>query len=516
MISPAPAARMSRRSWLGRVIALAAVALAAPRSNAPAAPLRGDPRAFTIAGLRKRAAQLAERPFQAPRETLSDTLRDLSYDEYRDIRFRAQEALWLGEAPFTAQFFHPGFYYRTPVRIFEVLGENAYEIQYAPALFDFGGNRFGSAAVDQVAGFAGFRFHYALNDANYLDELIAFLGASYFRALGRGMHYGLSARGLALATASEQGEEFPFFAEFYLERPVDANSLVIHALLNSESVTGAYTFTVRPGDDTVVDVNLTLYPRQAIELVGIAPLTSMFFFAGNDRVGIDDYRPECHDSDGLLIRNGAGEWLWRPLVNPLRVRISSFLDHNPKGFGLMQRARRFEDYQDTEAHYESRPSAWVEPVGDWGAGSVMLFEIPTNLEINDNIVAFWRPQSPLAAGVEWQATYRLHWCLDVPVAGSPPGRVQATRVGAGSVAGTRKFVIDFGGDALPASEGGVHAIVTTSHGTVSNVVTHPKGPGQWRAFFELSPDGNEPIELRCFLAVEKTPISETWSYQWTE
>ncbi len=516
MISPASVARMSRRSWLARVIAGVAASVAAPSGYAPAAPLRGDPRPFTIEGLRKRAAQLAARPFQAPREIASDTLRNLSYDQYRDIRYRAQEALWLGEAPFTAQFFHPGFYYLTPVRVFEVIDEHAHEVQYAPALFDFGANRFGTAALDQVTGFAGFRFHYALNNANYLDELIAFLGASYFRALGRGMNYGLSARGLALATGAEQGEEFPYFAEFYLERPVDANSLVIHALLNSESVTGAYTFTVRPGEVTVVDVNLTLYPRRAIDLVGIAPLTSMFFFAANDRVGVDDYRPECHDSDGLLIWNGAAEWLWRPLVNPLRVRVSSFLDHNPKGFGLMQRARRFEDYEDSEAHYETRPGAWVEPVGDWGDGSVMLFEIPTDLEINDNIVAFWRPRSPLEAGVEWQATYRLHWCRDVPVAGTPPGRVQSTRVGVGSVAGARKFVIDFSGVALPTGDGGAHAIVSTSHGSVHHIVAHPTGTGHWRAFFELLPEGNEPIELRCFLAAERTPITETWSYQWTE
>lgn len=507
---------ISRRGFLGRLIAMHLAGLAARPLAASAAPLLADARPFTIERLRLRAAQLAARPFQAPRESLPTALNDLGYDAYRDIRFRPPEALWLGEAPFTAQFFHPGFYYKTPVRIFDVHEEKAQEVLYAPALFDFGGNQLGTGAFEQVNGFAGFRIHYALNSANYLDELIAFLGASYFRALGRDMHYGLSARGLAINTAAPAGEEFPYFSEFYLERPLDANSIVIHALLNSQSCTGAYTFTVRPGEVTVVDVELSLYVRKQIDLLGVAPLTSMFFFAANDRVDVDDYRPEVHDSDGLLIWNGAGEWIWRPLVNPMRLRVSSFMDRNPKGFGLMQRKRRFEDYQDSEARYERRPSAWVEPVGDWGEGSVVLVEIPTDREINDNIVTFWRPDSPLAPGSEWHATYRLHWCMEAPVSDRHLASVVETRVGAGRHDGARRFVIEFDGRKLPAANVALKAVASTSRGELSEAVAHfNDASGNWRAFFELVPEGDDPIELRCVLTEDRKTLTETWTYQWT-
>jgi len=507
---------LSRRRALHTLLGVAA---AVWLPLAQSSPQLADGRPFDAARLRRRAAELASRPYQAPADSLPPALAELSYDAYRDIRYRPTEALWLGEAPFSAQFFHPGFYYRHPVRIYEVHDGRAHELRYASALFDFGHNRLGTNALEQVRGFAGFRIHYALNDANYLDELVAFLGASYFRALGRNMHYGLSARGLAIDTAAPAGEEFPSFTEFYLERPVDGNSLVIHALLNSPRCTGAYTFTVRPGETTVTDVELTLYVRDRIELVGIAPLTSMFLFAANDRVGIDDYRVEVHDSDGLLIWNGAGEWLWRPLVNPLRLRVSAFVDRNPKGFGLMQRKRRYEDYLDVEARYEARPSAWIEPVGDWGEGAVTLVEIPTDEEVNDNIVAFWRPATPLAAGAEFHATYRLHWCVDAP----PPrtlARVVDTRIGIGSADERRRFVIEFAGDALPTGEAGdaplLDAHVTTSRGQLHDVVTHRiPASGHWRTVFELTPEGEDPIELRCELMVADDAVTEAWCYQWT-
>ncbi len=515
--SPSPS-NPARRHALRTLAALAAAAsLRGPLVEA--APLLTDGRPFSIERLRRRAAELAQRPYEAPVDDLPAALGELDYGAYHDIHYRPPEALWLGETPFTAQFFHPGFYYRQAVRLFEVHEDRAYEIRYAPALFDYGGNQLGTKTLAQVRGFAGFRIHYALNDANYLDELVAFLGASYFRALGKHMRYGLSARGLAIDTASPEGEEFPLFTEFYLERPADANSLVIHALLDSRRCAGAYTFTVRPGETTVTDVELTLYVRERIELVGIAPLTSMFFFAANDRVGVDDYRAEVHDSDGLLIWNGADEWLWRPLVNPLRLRVSAFVDRNPKGFGLMQRKRRYEDYLDPDSHYEQRPSAWVEPVGDWGAGAVTLVEIPTDRESNDNIVVFWKPEEALDAGAEFQATYRLHWCSDAP----PPrtlARVVDTRIGLGSEEGRRRFIVEFAGAGLPVdgkpSTPPLRANVSTSRGQLYDVATHfNPASGNWRSVFELSPEGDDPIELRCELMRGKKAVTEAWCYQWT-
>jgi glucans biosynthesis protein len=509
---------MNRRQFLqtGTLAALAA-GLGIP-DLANAAPELADPRLFSIDWLRLRAKQLAGHPFRAPADSLPPPLDALDYDQYRDIRFRPDEALWGNAPPFSTQLFHRGFYYRTPVRIFEVIADKSREVKYRPALFTFGANAFDSSTPGADTGFAGLRVHTDLNTPGVMDELLVFLGASYFRALARHTNYGLSARGLAIGTAAEEGEEFPYFSEFYLERPQDANSLVIHALLDSQSVTGVYTFTIRPGADTVIDVVMSLYARTEITKIGIAPLTSMFFFAANDRVGVDDFRPAVHDSDGLMIWNGSGEWIWRPLVNPRQLRVSTFVDRNPKGFGLLQRNRAFADYQDLESRYETRPSAWVEPVGDWGAGGVMLFEIPTTEETNDNIVAFWRPETPLAAGAEWQGSYRLHWCLDPDISAERPAATVATRIGQGGEPGTRRFVLEFAGASLPRDAGAsVAAHVTSAGAPPRHVVCHlDEITGSWRVSFDLTPDGAAPVELRCVLTLEDTAVTETWSYQWTE
>ncbi len=507
---------MNRRTFILRLSCL--LPLLASSARLQAAPKLGKAWPFSLDLLRQRARELARKAYEPLKVQLPEPLLELTYDQYRDIRFLANESLWLEKnLPFITQFFHPGFYYKTPVRLYEVVDERAKEIRYHPALFDFGKNSFDHALLKEGLGFTGFRVHYPLNAADRRDELIAFQGGTYFRAVGHGMHYGVSARGLAIATASEEGEEFPLFTEFYLERPVTDNSLVIHALLNSVSTTGVYTFTVRPGEITVTDVSLTLYPRKRLARVGLAPLTSMYFFGANDRLGVDDFRPEVHDSDGLMILNGRGEWLWRPLDNPLRLRISSFLDHNPQGFGLMQRNRDFATYQDLESRYEMRPSLWVEPVGGWGEGRVKLVEIPTDNEINDNIVAFWEPKEPPNVGSEWPLTYRLHWCRQTPV-NLNAALVGATRVGRGESEGARKFVIDFAGEKLPkVADAPIRAVVSASRGTVKNLVSQfNEVTGNWRAFFDLIPEGTDPIELRCFLQLGEAALSETWSYQWAE
>ncbi|HET8726322.1 MAG TPA: glucan biosynthesis protein, partial [Alphaproteobacteria bacterium] len=256
----------------------------------------------------------------------------------------------------------------------------------------------------------------------------------------------------------------------------------------------------------------------------IAPLTSMFLFGENDRGEIDDFRPQVHDSEGLSMWTGAGEWIWRPLVNPTRLRVSSFSDENPRGFGLLQRDRNFENYQDLEARYDRRPSLWVEPQEQWGRGVIQLIEIPTQSEINDNIVAFWVPEQPVEAGSEWRLTYRLHWCIDAPQR-SPNGEAVSTRTGAGGLPGQnagdeslRKFVIDFKGGRLGelSADAGVVPEITIVNGEVINPVAQPnpviKG---WRVFFDARPAGGQPVEMRCFLKLNSDALTETWSYQWT-
>jgi glucans biosynthesis protein len=486
--------------------------------GATGATLAAEATPFSVPWLQDRVRELAARPFEPPAAELPAVLTDLTYDQYRDIRFRQDHALWrdLG-LTFQVQFFHPGFYHREPVKLFEVVDGAARALQYDPSLFDYGKTGIDPATLSPEIGFAGFRLHYPLNRPDYLDEVAVFLGASYFRAVGRGNGYGISARGLAVNTALPEGEEFPAFRSFWLERPREgAADMKIHALLDSPSVAGAYSFVLRPGQPTVMEVETFLVARSAISLIGIAPLTSMYFFGENDRMGVDDYRPEVHDSDGLSIWHGGGEWLWRPVVNPAELQVTPFADDSPRGFGLLQRDRAFPSYEDLQSHPQLRPSLWVEPLTRWGPGEIRLIEIPSNEEIHDNIVAFWVPKEPVAASASLQTSYRLHWG-DQPPFQAPGGLVLATRVGPGETENARRFVLDFGGGQLSqlSTETALEAVVSTSSGTVPLVVVEVNQPmGGWRAFFDFVPDGDNPADLRCFLRHQDQVLSETWSYRW--
>jgi periplasmic glucans biosynthesis protein len=477
-----------------------------------------DATAFSAADVLKQARALADEKFVRPKGDLPKPFQELSYDQYRDIRFKQDRAIWSSEGlPFRVELFHRGFFFTDPVAIYLVADGQAQRIAYSPDLFTFGPS-VPPPSEGTITGFSGFRLRAPINRPDYFDEFAAFQGASYFRAVAKGQGYGLSARGLALNTGAAEGEEFPFFRAFWIERPTpEASAIVVHALLDSDSTTGAYRFTIRPGDPTVMDVEMTLFPRVELKQAGLAPLTSMFLFSPHDRVGIDDFRPAVHDSDGLMIWNGRGEWLWRPLTNPETLQVSAFIDNNPRGFGLLQRHRAFVDYQDLEAHYQLRPSLWVEAIGDWGSGVVQLIEIPSKSEANDNMVAYWRPSHPLPAKAEYRFTYRLHWCWTPP---AMPARATTadTRVGAGPEQGTRRFVIDFAGGRLSALKpnASVEPAITTSAGTVQHPVAQPNPAIRgWRVSFVLAPGSATLCELRCTLKLGDELLSEVWSYQWT-
>lgn len=526
---------VDRRELLIAGLSLPLAALAGKAMPAPLSLLLGDGAQAGKGTLGTRfgpdtvptmARELSARPFQPDTRTMPEALRRIAYDEYRDIRFDPSRALWRGESrPFQAQFFHRGFLHAQRVEMHEVVADVARPLVYKPDMFSFGAAP-KPAATD--LGFAGFRLHAPINGADYYDEICAFLGASYFRAVAGDQVYGLSARGLALRTGDPAGEEFPVFKAFWIERPAPgASGITVHALLDSPSAAAAFAFVIRPGTETVFDVSMRLYPRVDLAQAGIAPLTSMFQFDAGDRVGIDDYRQAVHDSDGLALLNGAGEQLWRPLRNPASLQESLFMDRQPRGFGLMQRKREFADFVDSEARYDRRPSAWVEPVGDWGKGGVHLFEIPTADEYHDNIVAFWRPRKPLVAGREHRFDYRLHWC-DRHSWNPDLARLEATRSGAvgsspGSGSGadpdTRRFVIDLRGGQLSslAATAEPRAVVEASHGRVANIVAHSGAvDGTWRIAFELDPGDAPVIELRARLLAENGhPLSETWLYRWT-
>jgi glucans biosynthesis protein len=496
---------------------------ATPQGTARVAP---EPAPFTFAEVRRRAAALASRPFEDQQDVLPPAVRHLSYDQYRDIRFRPQKALWRDAGlSFQVQFFQRASFDFMDAPLAKVVINivdqgHVVRVPYISEMFDFGRTVVTELPAD--LGFAGFRIHYPLHRADYYDEVAVFLGASYFRALGQQQHYGLSARGLAIDTGLAKAEEFPRFREFWLEKPQpNATAMTVYALLDGKSVTGAYQFTIRPGKDTVFEVKAHVFMRAEVEKIGFAPLTSMFFTGEGTERFFDDFRPEVHDSDGLLLATGHAEWLWRPLANPTRIRVSSFRDTNPRGFGLLQRDRDFDHYQDLESAYQTRPSVWIEPLGEWGTGAVQLVELPSDSEKHDNIVAFWVPAERAEAGKEWQFAYRMAFFLDT--SGLPPGgRTYATRIGVGGYSGEsepdkRKFVIDFAGGRLSDLDptAPVEAVVTASAGRVDNqTVQRNDFIDGWRVFFDLKPAGEAPVELRCFLKVGEDALTETWSYQW--
>jgi glucans biosynthesis protein len=482
-------------------------------------------RAFVFDDVAERARTLASQPYAPIDAPLPQELKNLGYDGYRGIRFDPKKALWHDRAlPFELQFFHRGNLHTQPVTINEVSGGSVRRIAFDTHDFDYDSRTGLSPQAWGDLGLAGFRVHYALNRPDYKDELVAFLDASYFRALGHGQRYGLSARGLAIDTIGRQGEEFPNFVEFWVERPAPgARSLVIHALLDSPRAAGAYRFTFRPGDDTLVDVRVRLYLRAAVGTLGLAPLTSMFLHGANQpRAG--DFRPEVHDSDGLMIATtdsaGRAEWLWQPLLNPAQPRVTSFAAGEVKGFGLMQRERHFAGYQDTEARYELRPSCWIAAQGHWGPGRVELVQLPTSNEANDNIVAYWVPERIPEPGQPLDLAYRMHWQGDRQQR-PPDGWTVQSRLGHGLVNGKQgqhevQYVVDFDGPALrrlPA-DAAVSAVVTGNASAViveRNAYRNP-ATGTWRMTVRVDrAQSSPPAELRAFLQRGNSVLTETWT-----
>lgn len=459
------------------------------------------------------ARTLASSAYTAP-ATAPQGLTNLDYSTYRAIRYRPAAAVW-GQAPtrFSIQMFAPGSIYAQPVDVMVVESGMARPAPFDADRFDTPSPEI-SRLLSQIGRFAGFRLHYPINRDDLAEEFLAFQGASYFRAVSRDQTYGLSARGLALGVGEPDGEEFPVFRRFWIERPsAGATSMVVHALLDSPSVTGAYRFGIYPGVRTAMEVSATLFPRVALDHVGLGCLTSMFMHGPIDPPDRPDFRPSVHDSLGLAIHTGTGERIWRPLSNPGALQFSAFVDRSPRGFGLAQRARSFEAFEDLEARYETRPSAWVEPDGDWGEGHVQLVEIPSDHEGNDNIVAYWRPATALPAGQPLEFGYLLTW-PDNLQAGA--GMAQVLRSAAGVTLGERRpqIVIDYSNprrlpaeavtlDFSPSGEGGIEAHVGP------NAVT-----GGLRVYLTLRSRNTTPIEVRVRPRVGEEAIGETWLYRW--
>jgi glucans biosynthesis protein len=479
---------------------------------------------FGYNDVQRRARELAKAPFQ-PTAPLPDPLARLDFDAWRDIRFRPEKAIPLGAGgAFRLQLFHLGFLYKQPVTINTIRDGIPTPVPYTAALFDYGRTKF-DRPLPVNLGFAGFRLHYPINDPRVFDEVIAFLGASYYRLLGRGQRYGLSARGLAINSGT-QAEEFPFFREFWIE-PADSGTdrITIYGMLDGPSATGAFRFDLYPAVDSVLDVTMNVFPRRSDVSILISPLTSMFFLGEDDRRLPGDFRPQLHDSDGLLMQSGTGEWIWRPLRNPAQMEISAFLDKDVRGFGLLQRDRKFEDYQDIDLAYELRPSYWVEPKENWGEGRVELIELPTPDEANDNIVAAWIPKDPPDPTKPMSFGYRITAALDMSRL-SPNARAvdtfqtQARALGSKEVAaaGSRRFIIDFAGGDLAfylTDPSLVELVPTTTTGKILRSFLQPNPHiNGFRAAVDVVLDAGQSTDLRAFLRAGSRTLTETWTFPW--
>jgi glucans biosynthesis protein len=481
----------------------------------------GPVQAFSFEWLRAQAKELAAQPYHAQPIRHSDLLDKITYDVYQQIRFRERQALQEGHT-FPIQFFHLGKYARESVAIHAVSGGQARQVLYSPALFDYEQCELTDPMPTDL-GFAGFR---AMNNDDVPGDWLAFMGASYFRTAGPLNQYGLSARGIAINTVVPfRSEEFPRFTAFWLEAVTDdPDSIMIYAMLDGPSITGAYRMRCNKRATITMDIHADLFQRESIKQLGVAPLTSMYWYSEtNARIG-DDWRPEIHDSDGLAMWTGSGERILRPLNNPASVQTNSFFDDNPRGFGLLQRDRNFAHYLDDGVFYDRRASVWVEPHNGWGRGSVVLVEIPTNDEIEDNIVAFWQPEREAGAGAEWALDYTLHWVSEEPYI-PPVARVVHTRLGRPGAPGQheardphgRKFVIEFIGGPFADMEQrfDLEAVISASRGTLGKWhVLKILGTDRWRAEFDLQARGPDPIDLRCYLRLGDKTLTETWLYQY--
>jgi glucans biosynthesis protein len=486
----------------------------------------------------QRALERAKQPFHSPRADLPKVLRqeNLDYDKYREIRFRRDKALWAADnLPFRIEFFHPGYLYQEPVHINEFSLLHTQPIRFVQDFFDYGKLDIANQ-IPAKTGYAGFRVLYPLNQPGQLDELGAFLGASYFRLLGKNQNYGESARGLALDCGeSGQPEEFPIFTDWWLRKPgSEDRQLKFYGLLDSVSCAGAYSFRVFPGETTVVEVYGVLYfrtpeqiaaankDRKPLKTIGLAPLTSMFWFGKNTERKFDDYRTEVHDSDGLLVKMGNGEVFWRPLDNPPALRHQIFHAPNLKGYGLLQRERSFAAYQDMFNLYQKVPSVWIEPISNWGDGDLHLVELNTGYEGLDNIVAFWDPKNKPAPLEPFRFSYMMYWENGEADLKRSENRVVATRSGPDAqFPGARQFVIDFAGaglEKIPTNQPPA-AIANCSDNAaiVDNQVLWNPFLHTWRVILKMrpKPDDHNPVDLRCTLQQGTNVVSETWTYQWS-
>src|SRR5690554_206065 len=478
---------------------------------------------FTFQNVIDLAKERAANPYQPPPE-IPKFMRELGFHDYQNIRFDPAKSLWRdNNSQFNVMFLSPGLFYGHPVAMNVIDAQGIHPVPYQKSYFRFEDPEL-EKRVPPDLGFAGFKLTFPFFEPDIANQFLVFAGASYFRGVGKHNAWGISARGVAINTGLPSGEEFPSFVEFWLERPrPEAKSVTFYGLLDGKSLSGAYRFVVTPGEQTSMQVRAVLFPRGPVALLGVAPLTSMFYYGENTSRPVGEWRGEVHDSDGLLIRDGASaEWLWRPLLNPTNLQMDYFHTENLRGFGLLQRDSHFTHYQDLGARYELRPSAWVEPLGDWGKGQVVLVQLPTPNETNDNVVAFWTPAAKIDKPGQMLFDYRIRFG-GPDLVQEPLGRSLNTfvgdgnRVGGGNEEGAYRLIVDFAGGPLQevSAEAPVVGKVTALEGgeLIEQFVEYNEPLQAWRLSILARPAKGRPLSLRAFLSEGERTLTETWTYR---
>jgi glucans biosynthesis protein len=473
------------------------------------------PVAFGPGSVTDMARALAKKPFKAISADLPDPFKNLTFEQYAAIHTRPEARVWTTEAVgFALEPLHRGFIYENAIELNIVSQGQAYRLVYDAKLFDLGALHPSPKIGDM--GFSGFRV-LVPHDKPDFTEIASFQGANFFRALAVGQVPGLVSRALAVRLADPKGEDVPVFRTIWIEKPsLITKALVVHAVVDSQTITGAFRFTIRPGEATIIDTECTLFARVAVDNIGLGTMSATHLLGFMDHHKFDDLRPNVSEVCGLQMLTGAGEWLWRPVANRDTLQISTFIDEKPRGFGFLVRDRAFDDYADEDQHWEKRPSLWIEPLGEWGQGGVQLIEIPSESEGNDNILCFWRPKQQLAAGSETPFAYRQFWCWNPP---EQPDLARAVTSRSGRGSGKRRrFLVNFEGDILANAErtAGLKPTLTAGGGTITQVRAYPSDNNKSvRVLFEIDPGSDQSSELRLVLEAQGKAVSETWLYRWT-
>lgn len=519
-IDAVPSAAPTRRALLVGTLGAAAgllpaVARSAEPDKAPTLPGKGE--AFEANTLTDLARARAAAPYAGPKTgDVPAVLKALSREAYDAIHPAEGRALWADRnVGYVLEPLLRGSIFETPVSLFVIENGLVQPVAYDKTAFVAPGLDLPDLEPD--AAFSGFRLRARFEGAEAVSSFALFQGASFFRLVAEGQDFGINARALALRPADSRGEEFPLFRALFVETPAPGQPVVVHALADSESATAAFKITLTPGRDvSTAAIEGTVFARADLDHIGLGGMQGNYLFGPLDRNRVDDLRAAAFSVEGLAIHNGYGEPIWRPVHNPEALQVSAFVDRGPKGFGLMQRARAYDDFEDDRRHWEQRPSLWLEPLDDWNEGAVTLLEIPSDSELNENVFAYWRPKAKLAKGVEMRFQCRQHWSKGWPDPLPPEiARVRDSRCGHGSTGSRRLFAVDFEGDTL-FQPGDIDVDLSASAGTITRQdrFRYPERK-TLRILFELDPGSARASELRLALRRGQARVSESWLFRWT-